>query len=87
MIEERAVILALEYNPATQQSIATLEIERKTACGLCGQTRGCGNSLWGKLFSHKPAVFKASNTINAQVGQSVMIGIDERSLLKSALLL
>lgn len=87
MIEERAVILSLEVNPSQTETSATLEIERKTACGLCGQTRGCGNALWGKLFAHKSAAFKAKNRINAKVGQSVIVGIDEQALLKSALLL
>jgi sigma-E factor negative regulatory protein RseC len=64
-----------------------LEIERKNACGLCGQTRGCGNSIWGKLFAHQSTAFKAQNHINAKVGQSVVVGINETALLKSALLL
>jgi sigma-E factor negative regulatory protein RseC len=85
MIEERAVILSLDnrFNDST----ATLEIERKTACGLCGQTRGCGNSIWGKLFAHQSTAFKAQNHINAKVGDSVIVGINEKALLKSALLL
>lgn len=88
MIEERAVILSLVPDPlSADTSIATLEIERKTACGLCGQTRGCGNSIWGKLFAHRSTAFKASNTIGATVGQSVIVGIQERALLWSALLL
>jgi sigma-E factor negative regulatory protein RseC len=89
MIEERAVILSLETNPLVPEnsSIATLEIERKTACGLCGQTRGCGNAIWGKLFAHRSAAFKAKNNINATVGQSVIVGIHEQALLWSALLL
>jgi sigma-E factor negative regulatory protein RseC len=93
MIEERAVILSLgdasSDNTSSNQSnqIATLEIERKTACGLCGQTRGCGNSIWGKLFAHKSSAFKAQNRINAKVGDSVIVGINEKALLKSALLL
>ena len=93
MIEERAVILSLEkssQNPSNDppsDSVATLEIERKTACGLCGQTRGCGNSIWGKLFGHQTTAFKAQNRINAKVGQSVVVGINEKALLKSALLL
>lgn len=88
MIEEQAVILSvetLEDNP--QISIATLEIERKTACGLCGKTRGCGNAIWGKLFAHQSTAFKAQNLIHAHVGQSVIVGINEKALLKSALLL
>ncbi len=85
MIEERAVILSLDNQ--SSDSTATLEIERKTACGLCGQTRGCGNSIWGKLFAHQSSAFKAQNKIHAKVGDSVIIGIDESALLKSALLL
>jgi sigma-E factor negative regulatory protein RseC len=90
MIEERAVILSLERETndiASNDSTATLEIERKTACGLCGQTRGCGNSIWGKLFAHQSTAFKAQNRINAKVGDSVIVGINEKALLKSALLL
>lgn len=86
MIEQRAVILRLEPNSA-EQSIAILEIVRKTACGLCGQTRGCGNSIWGKLFGHKSTSFKAQNSINANVGDNVIVGINESALMKSALLL
>jgi sigma-E factor negative regulatory protein RseC len=89
MIEERAVILSLDNRSNEPQSdtVATLEIERKTACGLCGQTRGCGNSIWGKLFAHQSTAFKAQNRINAKVGDSVIVGINEKALLKSALLL
>ena len=87
MIEQRAVILSLQSEPSQTQTIATLEIERITACGLCGQTRGCGNSIWGKLFGHQTAAFKAQNRINAKVGDSVIVGINQKALLKSALLL
>jgi sigma-E factor negative regulatory protein RseC len=89
MIEERAVILSLEASATVSDApnVAILEIERKTACGLCGQTRGCGNSIWGKLFAHRSAAFKANNHIHASVGQSVIVGINEQALLWSALLL
>ena len=87
MIEERAVILSLQSEPSQKQTTATLEIERKTACGLCGKTRGCGNSIWGRLFGHQTTAFKAQNRINANVGDSVIVGINEKALLKSALLL
>ena len=87
MLEEHAVVLSISANSHNSSySIATLEIERKTACGLCGKTRGCGNSIWGKLFAHQSTAFKAQNRINAKVGDSVVVGINERALLKSALL-
>ncbi|MEE9331159.1 MAG: SoxR reducing system RseC family protein [Methylophilaceae bacterium] len=87
MIEEHAVILTIEQAQNETPPMATLEVVRKTACGLCGKTRGCGNAIWGKLFVHKTPSFKAQNTIDAKVGQSVIIGIDENALMKSALLL
>lgn len=87
MIEQHAIILALEANHNATHTLATLEIERQTACGLCGQTRGCGNSIWGKLFAHRTATFRATNAIDAKVGDRVIVGIQESALLKSAFLL
>jgi len=85
MIEQQAIILSTE-NQGENPS-ATIEIVRETACELCGKTRGCGNALWGKIFAHKTTSFKAENSIDAKVGQSVIVGIDEKAVMKSALLL
>lgn len=86
MIEQQAIILSTEIQ-GEDQSVATIEVVRKTACELCGKTRGCGNALWGKIFAHKTTSFKAENSIDAKVGQSVIVGIDEKAVMKSALLL
>ncbi len=77
MIEEYAVITG------RVDALATLELERRTACGICGQKRGCGNATWGKLLGHNTHAFTAENRINANVGDSVVIGIDERVILSS----
>jgi sigma-E factor negative regulatory protein RseC len=86
MIEQFAVVLATEPEK-DNLPMATIEVVRKSACGLCGQTTGCGNAFWGKLFAHKASSFKAQNHINAKVGQSVIVGIDEAAVMKSALIL
>ncbi len=86
MIEQFAVVLATE-SKTDSPPMATIEVVRKSACGLCGQTTGCGNAFWGKLFAHKASSFKAQNQINAKVGQSVIVGIDEAAVMKSALIL
>ncbi|MDP2247436.1 MAG: SoxR reducing system RseC family protein [Nitrosomonadales bacterium] len=78
MIEEHAIVVSV------QDGDAMLEIVRKTPCGLCGKSRGCGISLWGKLFNHK-SVFKATNDIGAKVGDSVIVGVEEQALLKSSM--
>ncbi len=77
MIEEFAVVThRINEN-------VTLEIERRTACGLCGQKRGCGNATWGKLLGHKSSQFIAKNAIGANVGDSVVVGIEEGAVLSS----
>lgn len=81
MIEEYAIIIAR----ADKQ--ATLELERRTACGLCGQKRGCGNATWGKLLGHSNHTFNADNPINANVGDSVVVGLDENAVLNTAFFL
>ncbi len=81
MIEEYAIVTG------RVDSQATLELERRTACGLCGQTRGCGNATWGKLLGHDSHVFTADNPVNANVGDSVVVGINEKAVLNSAFFL
>lgn len=81
MIEEFAVVTNCQKN------LAELEIERKTACSICGQTRGCGNATWGKLLGHKSATLLVQNNLEAKVGDSVVVGIDERVVLRSVFLL
>ena len=80
MIEEHAIVVDIDNDDA-----AMLEIVRRTPCGLCGQSRGCGISIWGRLFGHKPNIFKAVNQINAKVGDSVIVGIEEQALLTSSM--
>ncbi|MSP86773.1 MAG: Fis family transcriptional regulator [Methylotenera sp.] len=81
MIEEYAIVTA------KIDAQATLEIERRTACGLCGQTRGCGNAAWGKLLGHNRHAFTAENLIDANVGDSVVVGIEEQAVLNTAFFL
>jgi sigma-E factor negative regulatory protein RseC len=75
MIEDSAVVVGLEQNTAV------LEIVRRTPCSLCGQKRGCGISLWGRLLGHRKNIFKAANQINAKVGDGVIVGVEEQALL------
>lgn len=79
-IEEHAIVVAVH---GTQ---AELEIERKQACGLCGKTRGCGVSLVGKALGHHGTV-KVDNTLNASVGQHVLLRMHPNALLRGTAIL
>ena len=79
MIEEHAVVVGVEHE------LALLEVVRRSSCAMCGQTRGCGISLWGRLFGHRNNIFRAVNQIGVKQGDSVIVGVDERALLRSSL--
>jgi sigma-E factor negative regulatory protein RseC len=79
MVEERAVVVRVEAD------VAHLEIERGRPCGLCGSTRGCGVSLWGRLFGSHARAFTVDNVLGAAVGERVVVGLDESLLLRGAL--
>ena len=60
------------------------------AGGQCGsgecQTSTCSTAVLTRIFSQKPKALRVNNPINAQVGEQVMLGLEEGAFLKSALL-
>jgi sigma-E factor negative regulatory protein RseC len=80
MIEEQAVVVEL------QGDRALLEIERSQPCGICGATRGCGISIWGRFFSRRSNRFSAVNQLEAKVGDRVVVGVEEGALFSSAMI-
>jgi sigma-E factor negative regulatory protein RseC len=80
MLQERAKVVALEEHGAW------VETQRKSACGGCAQGGSCGTGALAQWF--KPAVtrFHIQAERPLQLGEEVWIGLDERALLRSALL-
>ena len=81
MIEEEAIVISKD------KEFAEVDIIRTKPCGLCGKTQGCGNSIWGKVFSFKKRKIQIRNNINAKLGEKVKLIIEENYLLKASLLL
>ena len=81
MIEEEAIVISKD------KEFAEVDIIRTKPCGLCGKNQGCGNSIWGKVFSFKKRKIQIRNNINAKVGEKVKLIIEENYLLKASLLL
>ncbi len=80
MVEQAALVVAI------QQQQAQVEIVRQKPCGICGQTRGCGISIWGKLFGHQTSSFAVENSIQAKVGDMVLLAVEDGAVLSSAML-
>ena len=78
MITENAIVVSIENNQTW------IETQRKSACGQCSANKGCGTSVLSKVIGNKLSKMKAINKINAQVGDEVVVGLNEQSLLKGA---
>ena len=81
MIEEEALITEVNGK------MARIEIVRSKPCCLCGKTQGCGNNLWGKIFSYRRQTIEVPNAIGAKQGDIIYLAIEENYLLKTSLLL
>lgn len=80
MIEETAQVVQC------QDDFAWVETSRKSACDSCSVNKGCGTGAISKVFGEKRSRLKVINKIHADVGDSVLIGINESALLMGSFL-
>lgn len=78
MIEESGTVVAIETNNITVTS------EIKSACSGCQQVDNCGSGQVAKAFPQKKLSFTLNSTIPVQLGDKVIIGLNESALLTSA---
>jgi len=78
MIEERARVIAIDNNQLL------LEAETRAACNACAARQGCGTSVLSKWVGRKFTRFQAPNTVNARVGDEVVVGLAEEAMLKGS---
>lgn len=78
MITEDAIVVAIENDQTW------IETQRKSACGQCSASKGCGTSVLAKVVGNKLSKMKAINNIDAKEGDQVVVGLNEAYLLKGA---
>ena len=78
MIEERARVVDV------QNGQLLLEAQTRTACGGCAAKQGCGTSVLSGWVGRKFTRFQAPNTVNAAVGDEVVVGLAEAAMLKGS---
>jgi sigma-E factor negative regulatory protein RseC len=78
MIEERARVVAVRDDQLL------LEAQTKTACNACAAKQGCGTSVLSRWVGRKFTRFQAPNTVNAAVGDEVVVGLAETAMLKGS---
>ena len=80
MIEERATIISCDAG------YAVVETQRKTSCGACSMNKACGTGVLAKVFKDKVARLRVKNTIEAAVGEEVIVGVEEAAMVRGSFL-
>ena len=79
MIEETAWVVGQEGDHIW------VEAERKSTCGQCAASKGCGTGALATVLGRRPMRMRARNTIDAHVGDQVVIGLQESALIKGSI--
>lgn len=80
MLEEQGIVLALD------KQTAWVSVARMSSCQSCESKVGCAQGGFAKISKKKTCVMQIPKGIDLCVGDGVIIGLDERVILKSALL-
>ncbi|MFV0574987.1 MAG: SoxR reducing system RseC family protein [Vibrio sp.] len=62
-----------------------LSCEQKTSCNSCQSQKSCGTGMVSKAIGNKAHLWKLNTPQNLKAGQIVEIGLPEKSLVLSAL--
>jgi sigma-E factor negative regulatory protein RseC len=81
MIEETALVIDV-----SQRQIL-LETQRKSACQSCSVKSGCGTSTLAKVVGKRSSQFCVNKAFDVQVGDKVIVAVDENALVQGSLLL
>jgi len=80
VIEERARVAE------TGDGYAWVEIQRRSACGSCQASDGCGTALLAKAWGVRSMRTRALSALSLQPGDEVIVGLADGVLLRGALL-
>lgn len=80
MLETRAVVVLVDRRDTLVQA------DQGNGCGQCSGT-GCGTGKLSQLFCSKPRQFQVDNSINAQVGDEVIVSVAQGAVLRGITLL
>jgi sigma-E factor negative regulatory protein RseC len=79
MIEEPGTIVDI------QGDTAWVETQRRSTCDKCTINSGCGSATLAKVLGNRRSVVEVVNAFGARVGDEVMLGLQESSLVRGSL--
>ena len=79
MIEERARVISVD------QGHAWVETQRRSTCGSCAASKGCGTSVLARVLGNRRSRVCAIDPVGVRLGDEVMVGIAESALVRGSL--
>lgn len=76
MIENPARVMRVEAD------LAWVRSESPSSCGACAG-KGCGNSLYARLLHPREPEYPVLNPIGAEVGEAVVVGIEDGAVFRA----
>ena len=80
MIEEQARVVAVD------DGMVEMQVQRQTACDACSVNKGCGTGVLAKAIGVKPMRLRVRSALPLKVGDTVIVGIEDRMLVRSSFL-
>ena len=80
MIEEQARVVAID------DGTVEMEVQRHTACDACSVNKGCGTGVLAKAIGVRPMQIRARSNLSLNVGDIVIVGIEDQMLVRSSFL-
>ena len=80
MIEEPAVVVE------TGDGYAWVETRRRSACGACSASDGCGTAALAKVWGERRMRVQAISSLLLRPGDAVIVGLAEGALVRGSLL-
>ena len=81
MITETGTVVAVDGN------MIEIEVKQASACGTCSAKSGCGTSLVASLFPQRQRRLRFPNDIDAKIGETVILSIEEKQVVSGSMLL
>ena len=81
MIKEQAIVTGLDGN------LASIQMQRNSACSHCELNSGCGTGTIGRLLGYRSKPLTIKNNYCLKPGDKVILGMSDHAFLKANLLI
>ena len=79
MIEESGTIVDV------QGDTAWVETQRRSTCDKCAVNKGCGTATLAKVLGNRRSVVQVVNAVGGRVGDDVILGLQDSSLVRGSM--